>query len=78
MENAVLVLKNCFGNNPELQTSKFYFSTGQIEGEMDIESTRWTYGAGSFPLLSIKEIHTSLLSSHYFIFIFPSKQEKFN
>lgn len=37
MESAVIVLKNCIGNNPELQTSKFYFSIGQIEGEMEIK-----------------------------------------
>lgn len=40
MENAVLVLKNCFGNNPELQTRKFYFIFGQIEGEMEIKLER--------------------------------------
>lgn len=41
MESAVIVLKNCSGNNPELQTSKFYFSIRQIEGEIEIvfEST---------------------------------------
>jgi len=34
MESAVIVLKNCTGNNPELQTRKFYLSIGQIEWKL--------------------------------------------
>lgn len=37
MDSAMIVLKNCIGKNPELQTSKFYFSIGQIEGEIEIK-----------------------------------------
>lgn len=37
IKSAVIVLKNCNSNKPELQINKFYVSVGQIEEEMEIE-----------------------------------------
>lgn len=36
MKSPVIFPKNRIGNNPELQTSKFYFSIEQTEGEIEI------------------------------------------